>query len=168
MGLFLPCTNKVGAFVGMATGLLTTGFLTFQAFILKVPYSTLPTSLDECPAGTNMTFAKNSTIITSTEFEWPTKLWTISYILYPFIGSMVTIVAGVIASYIGRCFIEKPAKSCHDYLHPLAKFLCCIEPSSDEPVKSNGVKPIPKNAYKPDSNGNSKGVDNVAFEMKNV
>jgi len=62
MGMFLPCVNKFGASAGMLLGLFSTAFLTYQAFVLKVPYATLPTSSEGCPADSNFTITKNMTM----------------------------------------------------------------------------------------------------------
>ena len=100
--------------------------------------------------------------------EWPTKLYTISYILYPFIGSAVTIGVGVVASLLLRSFISKPRDSCYNYLHPLAMRVCCIAPTLDEDEKNSSKTGSNNNVKaKCDTNGHG-GIDNHAFEMKNV
>jgi len=117
--------------------------------------------------------------------EWPTKLYTISYILYPFIGSITTILIGTLSSLISRPFLAKPKDSCYDYLHPLVKRLCCVPESpvttgtyKKNSYVTNGVGSIMKvkltnvqrSAYTNRENGErrQRGIDNSAFEMKNI
>ncbi|XP_021962512.2 sodium-coupled monocarboxylate transporter 1 [Folsomia candida] len=122
--LFIPWMNKYGAIGGMVVGLTSMMYLAVQAFLLgkQYPNLNLPlhTSLDQCPAGTDFSFAKNSTFLPPPEWEWPTKIYTISYILYPIVGAIITAVVGMIVSILtGGCCSggNVPRK----YLHPVVR-----------------------------------------------
>ena len=57
-GLFLPCVNKWGAMSGMVVALSSMIYIAIMSFTLDKPYFIpLPTSVDNCPIGTNTTFA---------------------------------------------------------------------------------------------------------------
>ncbi|XP_035714440.1 sodium-coupled monocarboxylate transporter 1 [Folsomia candida] len=119
--LFMPWMNKYGAIGGMIVGLTSMMYLAVQAFLLgkQYPNLNLPlhTSLDQCPAGTDYSLMKNSTLLPPPEWEWPTKIYTISYILYPIVGAILTAVVGMIVSILtgGCCSSRKVPRR---YLHP--------------------------------------------------
>ncbi|CAG7718017.1 unnamed protein product [Allacma fusca] len=121
MGMFMPCVNKWGAIVGTFTGLLAMMSVGAMSFQLEKPFVVpLPTSIDECPFGTDMSTVKNISLIVAGEFEWPEKIFTLSYIMYPFVGGLLTIIVSLLVSVItGGCSKAKFVKK--EYLHPLLR-----------------------------------------------
>ncbi|CAG7817718.1 unnamed protein product [Allacma fusca] len=120
MGLFMPCVNKWGAIVGTVTSLVTMIFIGIQSFRLDKPFIIpLPTSVDECAIGTDLSAANNIPLVMG-EFDWPEKIFTLSYIMYPFVGAVLSIIVSLIFSILtgGCCTAKKVNK---DYLHPLLR-----------------------------------------------
>ncbi|CAG7718018.1 unnamed protein product [Allacma fusca] len=120
-GMFMPCVNKWGAIIGTLTGLVSMTSVGVMSFQLGKPFVVpLPTSIDECPFGTDMSTVKNSSLIVAGEFEWPEKIFTLSYIMYPFVGGLLTIIVSLLVSIItGGCSKAKFVKK--EYLHPLLR-----------------------------------------------
>ncbi|CAL8112613.1 unnamed protein product [Orchesella dallaii] len=127
MGVFMAFVNKIGAVVGMITGIILMGFLSVNSFILQKKYSFQPKlefSTANCTQDVwdsfNSTTVKNSTLLPASELEFPEKIFTVSYILYPLIGCIITISTAVIISLLtgGRksAHLVKP-----EYLHSLVR-----------------------------------------------
>ncbi|CAG7838062.1 unnamed protein product [Allacma fusca] len=139
MALFIPCVNKWGATAGMVTGLSTMIFMSIQSFLMEKPYhAPLPTYIDNCPPETNFSLITqktdifgNSTVLQ--EIEWPEKLYTLSYVLYPFVGGLITTVVGTVVSLLTGGWTDAK-KLDKKYLHPiLQKCLCC--PIKEQPIR---------------------------------
>ncbi|CAL8115706.1 unnamed protein product [Orchesella dallaii] len=142
-GLFIPFMNKFGAIVGILGGLSSMMFVAINSFILArqhVLNPRLPTDLDDCPAGTNLSMAINYTMPAVPEFDFPEKLYTLSYILYPFIGAVITTSVGVIVSILtgGFCNTHKVEKK---YLHPWIRDFSCVRRYVRTEVDTNGFAP---------------------------
>ncbi|CAG7825716.1 unnamed protein product [Allacma fusca] len=121
MGMFMPCVNKWGAFVGTITALVSMMSVGVMSFQLDKPFVVpLPTNIDECPFGTDMSTVKNVSLIVAGEFEWPEKIFTLSYIMYPFVGGLLSMIVSLLVSLItGGCSKAKFVKK--EYLHPLLR-----------------------------------------------
>jgi sodium-coupled monocarboxylate transporter 8/12 len=127
MGLLMPCVNRYGAIAGMTTGFCCMVWLTTNAFMLGKSHIPLPFSADDCPSssimnGTSISGTMNVTDIPTLggpeELEWPEKLYTVSYILYPFVGGMITFATAIVISIVtgGCCRMRRVEDK---YLHPL-------------------------------------------------
>ncbi|CAG7718016.1 unnamed protein product [Allacma fusca] len=121
MGMFMPCVNKWGAIVGTFTALVAMMSVGVMSFQLDKPFVfPLPTSIDDCPIGTDMSTVKNVSLIVAKEFEWPEKIFTLSYIMYPFVGGLLSIIVSLLVSVItGGVSKAKFVKK--EYLHPLLR-----------------------------------------------
>jgi Na+/proline symporter len=117
MGVFLPFINKIGAMSGMISGLIVMAGITVKGLLLLGTYNhneKLSISVSNCSMEVQV---KNSTY---TDLEYPDKLFTISYLLYPLIGAFVTIVVGIIVSIFVNCASsgKRPVVP-NKYLHPI-------------------------------------------------
>jgi len=62
MGMFIPMVNKVGVFLGMGVSILSTGFLSYQTYVRRIPTTSLATNIYSCPSGTDFSLATNMTV----------------------------------------------------------------------------------------------------------
>ncbi|XP_014607608.1 PREDICTED: putative sodium-dependent multivitamin transporter [Polistes canadensis] len=104
LGMFLEDANEIGAIVGMTFALIL-GFS--MACGPKVSGITLPMSIDGCDNSTLMMFNKtiglNSTLSNDSNVPYLNR---ISYIWYPVIGFVMTVIIGYLSSLIINKFIK--------------------------------------------------------------
>ncbi|CAL8115700.1 unnamed protein product [Orchesella dallaii] len=120
MGVLMPFVNKYGAISGMVTGFLSMIWITINAFILDKSHIPMPFSAEDCPNEILQTINSTVTIAHVEELNFPEKLYTLSYILYPFVGGVITGAVGIVVSLFsgGIC----SAKNINPkYLHPLVQ-----------------------------------------------
>jgi SSS family transporter len=145
LGLFLPFVNKYGALSGMSVGIVTMLTIATKSYFFGLDklHSQLPTSIDGCEAkGITYNETRPPIYFTSSDVtEWPTKLYTLSYLLYSLLGAMITIVVAVIVSLLTKCCCRsKPVDP--KLIHPLLrKSTCCYRSEeSDLKVRAQSLK----------------------------
>ncbi|ODM97731.1 Sodium-dependent multivitamin transporter [Orchesella cincta] len=132
LGLLVPFANKWGAIVGMLVGHTITILICVGAGLLNIKSPTLPFSVDGCSDNvwdtvgnkTEIYLRSNITVnAVRPEIEWPQKIHTVSFLLYPVIGCTICVVVGLIVSFItgivcpGTNFLISPKQE--KYVHPL-------------------------------------------------
>ncbi|ODM98275.1 Sodium-coupled monocarboxylate transporter 1 [Orchesella cincta] len=148
MGLFIPFVNAIGAIVGMLSGLIVMMVISIVAFIFKkTGKASLPMSTEGCSAlnATSLLLNLTTTIPTTTLApaplitsisldEWPWKVFSLSYLLYPIVTAAVTIIVGMIISLLfAACDKDSRRRPQKAYVHPLVRniFSCCIQKESN-------------------------------------
>ncbi|ODN04385.1 Sodium-coupled monocarboxylate transporter 1 [Orchesella cincta] len=117
MGVLMPFVNKYGAITGMVTGFLSMLWITINAFILDKSHIPMPFSADDCPT---QAINSNLTMAHVEELQFPEKLYTLSYILYPFVGGIITGAVGIVVSLFSGGICQ--AKNINPkYLHPIVR-----------------------------------------------
>ncbi|XP_021956390.1 sodium-coupled monocarboxylate transporter 2 [Folsomia candida] len=127
-GVFMPFVNKRGAISGLVVGISAMSVITIQAILIQKTHSFQPkldVSIEQCSESVYENL-KNATLDTSKkllgvdDLKWPTKFFTVSYILYSFIGGMITIIVGVLVSVLTNgCRDAKYVSP--EFLHPLIR-----------------------------------------------
>ncbi|CAM6000601.1 unnamed protein product, partial [Sphagnum balticum] len=108
LGIFIPCANAIGAFVGIILGVGTCLFITFGTLVNPRPKGfQLPVSVDGCSRETvtEVGFDQwyNASQRHYTVNYWPkgmNSIYHISYMYIPVVGILTTVITGIIASLI--------------------------------------------------------------------
>lgn len=123
LGAVFPCANWKGATIGSVFGLGITMWITIGAYITKPYRNTLPVVTENCLLSGNDTL---STIPTNP----PNVLgiYKISYLWYATVGTMTTIIVGLIVSFITG---KTDPKTVHPrYIIPIVDRCYCCLPES--------------------------------------
>lgn len=153
LAMLVPCTNWKGAAAGMIFSHVTTLWITFGHLRLGTVIDTLPLSTDHChnetfsswvtepisldQSGfsrlgnlTSRTNFRNNATLPSTMVDESSNplnvLYGITYMYYAFIGSMTTVIVGIIVSLL-TADAENDAYEEH-LLHPIARKLAGLFP----------------------------------------
>lgn len=97
LGCLFPSTNSMGAIFGCLVGFLFGIWISFGAFIVKPNYSKLSVSTEFCNFSLNSNF--NRTFTLRNELKGFRKVYSISYMWYTPLGTLMTILIGLIVSY---------------------------------------------------------------------
>jgi len=100
LGMFVPFANQTGAITGLFTGLAVSLWIGFGG--PKPPVKLLPMSTDSCTESGNMTAAEIRTGEGSSDDYF--ILYRLSYMWYVVIGCLLTLLVGVIVSYIVKWY----------------------------------------------------------------
>lgn len=109
LGIFFKKANLKGALYG---GLLST-MLVITLGIFALAYGEenefLETSVDQCSCIVNSTLSEVPTIIegSNNDNAWYTSIYKVSYMWYSMIGTLLTVILGLAASYITQYFSDK-------------------------------------------------------------
>lgn len=107
LGIFFKSANLKGALYG---GLLST-FLVITLGIFALTYGEetefLDTSVEQCSCAVNSTLSAVPQAIEASQDEWYTLIYKVSYMWYSMIGTMLTIILGLIASFITQWLSER-------------------------------------------------------------
>lgn len=100
LGIFFKAANLKGALYG---GLLST-FIVITLGIFALTYGEetefLETSVDQCSCIVNSTISSAQTVTEHASEAWYTNIYKVSYMWYSMIGTLLTVILGLIASYI--------------------------------------------------------------------
>lgn len=100
LGMFVPFANQTGAVTGLFTGLAVSLWIGFGG--PKPPPKLLPMSTDSCTQSGNMTTAEIRIGESSSDDYF--ILYRLSYMWYVVIGYLLTLLVGVIISYIVKWY----------------------------------------------------------------
>ncbi|CAL8102774.1 unnamed protein product [Orchesella dallaii] len=160
MGLFIPFVNGIGAIVGMLSGFIVMMIISVAAFILKKSAkASLSLSIEGCAAlNASSVFMNLTTTIPTTTMapapllssisldEWPWKIFSLSYLLYPVGATLITVSIGIIVSLlIAVCDKDSRRRPNKAYVHPLVRniFSCCLQKESQSWTNSRNGNGIP-------------------------
>jgi len=117
LGIFFKKANLKGALYG---GLLSTILvITLGIFALKYGEETefLETSVDQCSCIVNSTLSAATTLSESINDDaWYTSIYKVSYMWYSMIGTLLTVILGLAASYITQYFSDKKIQEIADQI----------------------------------------------------
>ena len=121
MGMLVPRASTFGAYVGGLFGFAVMMWLSIGAFIFPPDKGTLPVSISECSNSTNSTIT-----YPHTPHEHPLAgVFSISYLWYAAIGTILTFVVGCIASLVSGGPDQPVAQELlFDYKKKLSLFYC--------------------------------------------
>lgn len=143
LAMLIPCANWKGAAAGMIFSHVTTLWITFGHLSLGTVIDTLPLSTEKCSNETfsslvtrpisiedyvqNVTWTKSHetatlSLVNETKEKWSNPLnaiYSVSYMYYAFIGSLTTVLVGVIVSLL----TADPENDKYEehLLHPMAR-----------------------------------------------
>ncbi|OXA62795.1 Sodium-coupled monocarboxylate transporter 1 [Folsomia candida] len=130
-----PLLGVFGAIIGMLLAHIVTLGIGVGGLLLKVHHASLPYAIDGCDNATLSRVSNFTEILlkhsmqnvtaplhpTPSEIEWPMKIFTISYLLYPLIGTLITVIVG---SLVSLC--TGPTRLTEDqekYTHPAIVYI---------------------------------------------
>lgn len=185
LAMLCPMANWKGASIGMILSHIITIWLTFGSFsIEKPPIVMLPTSIEGC---LNDTFSSgitkpltpwilssvplevgwdihNTSFLTSTQTPVADKnfiqnLYSVSYMYYAFVGTLITVVVGIVISYITASEEDEyDSKLLHPAIYRFSKWL----PGKDRVYSNTTVAETEISTNKTSIEIH----DNYGFEMK--
>ncbi|KAI4470149.1 sodium-coupled monocarboxylate transporter [Holotrichia oblita] len=123
LGMMFPVSNSKGAITGGLTAIIIVAWMLIGAYYYAgkgiLREITKPVSVDGCPFPLNTTLI--STPVPVPEDQLPFFLYRISYYYYTLIGASITIIVGLIVSYLTRKKDDPPVHK--DLITPLMHFL---------------------------------------------
>ncbi|XP_018912596.1 sodium-coupled monocarboxylate transporter 1 isoform X2 [Bemisia tabaci] len=163
LAMFFPSANWKGAAGGMILSHIFVIWITYgRQLIDKPPEPLLPTSIEGCgdnPFGTcsiqpsgNFTNSlldvlyddrPDPEVIPTINGDWVMYLFSLTYMYYALIGTMITVISGLIISYVTSCCSEENEYD-ENLIHPLALRLSKLFPGKKRCYKTssdmNGTK----------------------------
>ncbi|KAF2361183.1 Sodium/solute symporter [Trinorchestia longiramus] len=116
LGMFFPWANTIGCFAGGMAGILSVLFVSVSHQVAaSYGYATvtnLPTSVSDCDIYVNVTTPPPTTSVEVPDFlTW--DLFQLSYLYYTSLGLFVTIIVGLLASFlVGKQDVRKLNRLC--------------------------------------------------------
>jgi len=160
LAMLVPCANWKGAAAGMIFSHITTLWITFGHLSLGTVTDTLPLSTENCHNETFSSWVSKPISLESEFFSLDNTSWTnsvrnnvtlfadnsssnpldvlygITYMYYAFIGSMTTVIVGIIVSLLTA---DAKADTYEEHLlHPIARKFAGLFPGKPRLYESSG------------------------------
>ena len=102
LGMFFSVSTPRGVIIGTVSGFLAALWISLGAYITKPKYPMLGVTTEFCPnvTGFSPVPVKNHSVLMAADLTGINKFYSLSYMLYMPFGILVTIVVGLIASFI--------------------------------------------------------------------
>ncbi|XP_018332183.1 sodium-coupled monocarboxylate transporter 1-like [Agrilus planipennis] len=131
LGMLFPSANSKGAYWGGMVGLVGTSIIILTAQYYKMmkilTFPPKPLSTDGCPHLVNATLS--SWTSDPVVHQQPFAIFRITHYYYAFIGTAITVIVGLIVSYLTKRPTDPPVN--RDYISPVVHFALPKEKPSD-------------------------------------
>ena len=122
LGIFFKSANNKGAFFGGLLATLTVLTLGIFALINNVDEPFMETSTEGCNCYVNGTVTIEPPVNSSIDQAWYTSIYKVSYMWYSMIGTLLTIVFGLVISIATHYYEKREIEKISDFKKPIEKF----------------------------------------------
>lgn len=157
LGMLFSISTPRGVIAGTIAGFFAALWISMGAYITKPVYPMLNVTTEFCPNATDFPPlpVKNQTVVMAADLTGINKFYSLSYMWYMPFGILVTIVVGLIASFIDGFFTKKfyDKAEIKEYIYVDLCWFCGPKSKSKKKSKSH------KRERKFSSNNNDMDVD---------